>query len=83
MALITDNNFVSLCMGILPLYMGNFYIRCEVKTWWPSGDSWGNIHKIYSQTFSNLQEYAFEANDVIHRPQIVHTFGHFTCNEST
>ena len=30
---------LSLYKGILPVYMGSFYVRCEVRTGYPSGDS--------------------------------------------
>ena len=42
--------------------MGKFYVRCEVITGNPSGDSHLDIH---SQSFDNLQKYPFEAKDVI------------------
>ena len=45
------------------LYIGKFYVRCEVITGYPSGDSRQN--DIHSQSFDNLQEYPFEAKDVI------------------
>ena len=47
------------------LYMGKFYIRFEVITGTPSGDSRVNVNDIHSQSFYNLQEYPFEAKDVI------------------
>ena len=55
----------SLYKGI-PVYMGNFYVRCELITGYPSGDSKGNVNEIYSQLFYNLQEYALEAKDITH-----------------
>ena len=45
--------------------MGKFYVRCEVITGYPSGDSRKNVNDIHSQSFDNLQEYPFEAKDVI------------------
>ena len=30
---------LSLYKGILLVYMGNFYVRCEVRTGCPSGDA--------------------------------------------
>ena len=45
--------------------MGKFYIKCEVITGYPSGDSRENVNDIHSQSFDNLQEYPFEAKDVI------------------
>ena len=47
------------------LHMGNFYVRCEVITGYPSGDSRENVNDIHSQSFGNLQEYRFETKDVI------------------
>ena len=66
--------------------MGNFYIRCEVITGYPSGDSRGNVNEIHSQLFDNLQEYPFEAKDVIlsqYKATCAYTVGCFTCNENT
>ena len=40
---------LSLYKGILPVYMGNFYVRCEVRIGCPSGDSRGNLNEIHSQ----------------------------------
>ena len=45
--------------------MGEFYVRCEVITGYPSGDSRENVNEIHSQSLDNLQEYPFEAKDVI------------------
>ena len=45
--------------------MGKFYVRCEVITGYPSGDSQKNVNDIHSQSFDNFQEYPFEAKDVI------------------
>ena len=45
----TKDVILSLCKGILPVYMGNFYVRCEVRTECPSGDSRGNVNEIHSQ----------------------------------
>ena len=42
--------------------MGNFYVRCEVITGYPSGDSRVNVNEIHSQL---CNEYTFEAKDVI------------------
>ena len=35
----TKDVILSLCKGILPVYMGKFYVRYEVRTGCPSGDS--------------------------------------------
>ena len=40
---------LSLYKGILPVYMGNFYIRSEVRTGCPFGDAWGNVYEIHCQ----------------------------------
>ena len=56
---------LSLYKDILPVYMGNFYVRCEVRTGCPSGDSGGNLNEIHSQLLTKLQEYLFETIDVI------------------
>ena len=45
--------------------MGKFYVRCEVITGYSSGDTQENVNGIHSQSFDNLQEYPFEAKDVI------------------
>ena len=55
---------LSLYKGILPVYMGNFYVRCEVRGC-PSGDFRGNLNEIHSQLLTKLQEYPFETIDVI------------------
>ena len=56
---------LSLYIRISCLYMGEFYVRCEVITGYPSGDSRVNVNEIHSQSLDNLQEYPFEAKDVI------------------
>ena len=53
------------CIMPLYIYMGKFYVRCEVITGYPSGDSRENVNEIHSQLFHNLQEYPFEAKHVI------------------
>ena len=45
--------------------MGKFYVRCEVITGYPSGESRENVNEIHSQSFDKLQEHSFEAKDVI------------------
>ena len=39
---------LSLCKASF-LYMGNFYVRYERITGYPSGDSWGNVNEIHGQ----------------------------------
>ena len=42
---------LSLYNCILPLYIyGKFYVRCEVITGYPSGDSRENVNEIHSET---------------------------------
>ena len=68
------------------LYMGKFYVRCEVLTGYPSGNSRENVNDIHSQSFDNLQEYPFEAKGVIlslYKATFAYTVGCFTCTEST
>ena len=58
--------------------MGKFYVKCEVTTEYPFGDSRENVNEIHSQSFDNLQESPFEAKDVIlpYTRQHAHTFWH-------
>ena len=46
---VKDVIFLYSYKGIFPVYMGNFYVRCEVITGYPSGDSKGNVNEIHSQ----------------------------------
>ena len=53
----TKDVILSLYNSILLVYMGNFYVRCELRARCPSGDSGGNLNEIHSQLFTKLQEY--------------------------
>ena len=57
--------------------MGKFYVRCEIITGYPCDDSRENVNEIRSESFDNLQEYPFEAKDVILSPYKTTCYAYF------
>ena len=45
--------------------MGNFYVRCEIITGYPSGDARVNVMRFIANSVMNAQGFTFEEKDII------------------
>ena len=60
-SLLCHHTALSECGHRIPhVYMGNFYVRCEVITGYPSGDSQVNVMRFIANSLMKAQGFIFE-----------------------